>query len=249
MNPGGCPEQERLLALALGTLPEPDLPALAEHVDHCPACEERLRALEGVSDPLLSQLRQSASSTEDLPPALAARLRQGSRLRAGERIGRFDLLDELGAGSFAQVYRAWDRDLERLVALKVPRPGVLADHAETERFLREARSAARLQHPGIVALHEIGQTADGSCFLVEEFIPGVTLERRMREGPIAPRDAAALLAQVARALHYAHEQGVVHRDLKPSNVLLSRRASGPLAPGAEEQAARLLYDEPKIADF
>jgi serine/threonine protein kinase len=129
---------------------------------------------------------------------------------------------------------------------------MFSDASETDRFLREARSVARLQHPGIVALHEIGQTADGTCFLVEEFIAGITLEKRLREGPIDPRDAAALLVQVARALDYAHQQGVVHRDLKPANVLLAMGERAALAPCSSPPAdsrPALANCVPKITDF
>jgi serine/threonine-protein kinase len=113
------------------------------------------------------------------------------------------------------VYKAWDGDLERVVALKIPRAG--ADDAD--RFVKEARSAARLQHPNIVALHEAGQI-DGTWFIAGEFVSGSTLADRCRRGSLPPRESAEILALVADALDYAHRQGVVHRDIKPSNILL-----------------------------
>ena len=131
------------------------------------------------------------------------------------KIGKFQLMELLGTGAFGNVYKAWDGDLERVVALKIPRAG--AD--ESDRFVKEARSAARLQHPNIVALHEAGQI-DGTWFIASEFVSGTTLAERCRRGALPAREAAEMLAIVAEALDYAHRQGVVHRDIKPSNILL-----------------------------
>jgi serine/threonine protein kinase len=252
MIDAGCPGQERLIGLARGTLAEAELNALVGHVEGCPRCEERLRQLETLSDPLLADLPTAACPTEDVPAPLLARLQQtggvGPGERSADRLGRFELLGELGAGTFSQVYRAWDPELERLVALKVPRPGTLADAADTERFLREARSVARLHHPGIVTLHEIGQTEDGTCFLVEELIPGVTLAERLRQGNLDPREAAYLLEQIARALHYAHEQGLIHRDLKPANILL-QMGNGEWGMRNEKTGVASSFPIPLITDF
>src|SRR5262249_131993 len=127
----------------------------------------------------------------------------------------YQFVELLGTGAFGYVYKAWDSELERVVALKIPRAGA----GEPDRFVKEARSAARLQHPNIVALHEAGQI-DGRCFIASEFIAGTTLAARCQHGPLPPREAADILAAVAEALHYAHQQGVIHRDIKPSNILL-----------------------------
>ena len=91
---------------------------------------------------------------------------------------------------------------------------------EVDRFLREARSAAQLKHPGIVSIYGTGQTDDGTCFLVEEFVPGTTLAARLSAGRFDFRAAASLIAEAAEALDYAHQNGVIHRDIKPSNILL-----------------------------
>jgi serine/threonine-protein kinase len=131
------------------------------------------------------------------------------------RIGKFQLMEMLGSGAFGNVYKAWDCDLERVVALKIPRAG----SDDSDRFVKEARSAARLQHPTIVALHEAGQI-DGTWFIASEFVSGTTLAERCRKGALPPREAAEILAPVAEALGYAHKQGVIHRDIKPSNILL-----------------------------
>jgi serine/threonine protein kinase len=136
------------------------------------------------------------------------------------RLGRFELEAELGVGSFGHVFRARDTELDRPVALKIQRAGSITSGETAERFHREARSVARLKHPGIVALYDTGTTEDGICFLVSEFIEGTTLEEELHQGPVAPRRAARIIAQTADALQYAHDHGIIHRDLKPSNILI-----------------------------
>jgi WD40 repeat protein len=140
-------------------------------------------------------------------------------LRAGGWLGRFEVLAEVGRGGFGVVYRALDTELGREVALKVPRSDTLTDDEDRARFLHEARHAARLCHPGIVPVYDAGQV-DGVPYLVSEFVAGPTLADLLREHRPTPDRAAELLAAVADALHYAHEQGVIHRDVKPSNILL-----------------------------
>jgi WD40 repeat protein/tRNA A-37 threonylcarbamoyl transferase component Bud32 len=135
-------------------------------------------------------------------------------------LGKYQLLDAVGSGAFGTVYKARDPDLDRVVAIKVPRAGHLAGKGELERFLREARSVAQLRHPFIVAVYEVGQAAE-LPYLVSEFVAGVTLADQLSARRPAPREAAELIARLAEALHYAHEMGVVHRDVKPSNVMLS----------------------------
>jgi thiol-disulfide isomerase/thioredoxin/tetratricopeptide (TPR) repeat protein len=138
---------------------------------------------------------------------------------APKRLGKFEFLEQLGVGSFGTVYKARDTELGRLVAVKVPRSGSLPKSEDMDRFLREARSAAQLKHPGIVALYDAG-TIDGTCCLVSEFIQGATLAERLGARRFSFRQAAELIAGVADALRYAHQHGVVHRDLKPSNIML-----------------------------
>src|SRR5262249_42940392 len=125
------------------------------------------------------------------------------------RLGRFELLEELGVGSFGSVFRAHDTELDRTVAIKVPRSGRLASQEDMDRSLRGARSAARLKHPGIVALYETGQAGDGTYYLVEELVQGTTLAARLRAGRLPFRQAAELAAAVADALDYAHRSGVI----------------------------------------
>ena len=147
------------------------------------------------------------------------------------RLGRFELLEEVGCGSFGYVFRAQDPQLGREVAVKVQRAGSIATAEEQRRFMHEARSAARLKHPSIVALYETGETDDGVSYLVTEFIRGETLESRLQHSRFDYREAAILIRQLAQAVHYAHQEGIVHRDVKPSNILIDES------------------DQPHLADF
>jgi serine/threonine protein kinase len=137
------------------------------------------------------------------------------------KIGRYELRQELGAGGFGTVYRAWDTELQRDAALKLPHAHVVARHGGAAQYVREARSLAQLKHPGIVAIYDFGHLDDGRCYLVTEFIAGQSLAQRLKSaGPMPPTDAAELMIAVAEALQHAHKQGFVHRDLKPANILL-----------------------------
>jgi len=140
-------------------------------------------------------------------------------LAAGTEIGRYQVRRVLGQGAFGVVYLADDPELGRPVAIKVQRPGRFASQADAERFLAEARSAARLNHPGIVTVYDVAHNADG-CYIVMEYVQGRTLEDAMRSEPMPLAEGIALLARVVDALHYAHKRGFVHRDLKPGNILI-----------------------------
>lgn len=138
----------------------------------------------------------------------------------GTTVGRFELVEEVGHGGFGTVYKARDPQLDRTVALKVPRRSNIGDKPQDlERFIREARSVAQLRHASIASVHEVG-TQDDTPYLVSDFIEGVTLADMLTARRPAPREAAKLIADVAEALHYAHQQGVVHRDIKPSNIMI-----------------------------
>src|SRR5262245_11391183 len=139
-----------------------------------------------------------------------------------DRVGKFQLLERVGQGTFGTVYKARDPELDRVVAVKVPRAGNVPGEHELDRFLREARSVAQLRHPAIVPGHEVGQ-ADGVPYLVCEFVHGVTLADRLTDRAPSFRESAQMVAAIADALQYAHEHGVVHRDVKPSNVLIDNR--------------------------
>jgi WD40 repeat protein/tetratricopeptide (TPR) repeat protein len=135
-------------------------------------------------------------------------------------VGKYELLAELGQGGMGVVYQARQPGLNRLVALKMLRAGAHAGAQERARFRAEAEAVARLQHPNIVQIHEVGEH-DGQLFLSLEHVAGGSLERQLAGKPLPPQPAAQLLEVLAQAIHYAHQQGIVHRDLKPANVLLS----------------------------
>lgn len=141
--------------------------------------------------------------------------------------GEYELLGELGRGGMGVVYIARQRGLDRLVAVKMLLAGGYAGPAAEERLLLEARSAARLKHPNIVAIHQVGRH-EGKPFYSMELIEGEDLATRIARGGLSPRDIALIVAKAARAVQHAHEQGVLHRDLKPANLLIDNRTGEPL---------------------
>jgi serine/threonine-protein kinase len=163
--------------------------------------------LTGLSDP-----HQDVENTDD----------QRASFARDRLLGGYDVLQEIGRGGMGVVYRARQRGLGRIVALKM----ILPPHGERERarFRTEAEATARLSHPNIVPIYEVGQ--EGDCpFLSMEFVPGQSLDKRLAESLMAPRAAAELVLTLARAVAYAHEKGVIHRDLKPANILLAADGS------------------------
>jgi len=136
--------------------------------------------------------------------------------------GDYELLEELGRGGMGIVYRARQVSLNREVAVKMILRGQLASAADRERFKAEAEATARLDHPAIVPVFEVGRV-DGRPYFSMKYIQGQTLAQRLADGPMPPRDAARILAKVAEAIELAHRRGVLHRDLKPSNILLDEQ--------------------------
>ncbi len=139
-----------------------------------------------------------------------------------EEFPALEVLELLGRGGMGAVYKARQRALDRVVALKILRPGLDTDPGFGERFTREARALARLNHPGIVTLYEFGCTATGRFFILMEFVDGLNLRQLLAAGRLAPREALAIVPPLCDALQYAHDHGLVHRDIKPENILVDR---------------------------
>jgi serine/threonine protein kinase/outer membrane protein assembly factor BamB len=135
--------------------------------------------------------------------------------------GNYAILGEIARGGIGIIYRAQQRGLERIVALKVLQSGTSATPDQIKRFLHEAQAAAKLQHPNIVPIHDFG-SQDGQHYFTMDFIEGESLADMLARGPLQPREALEIVQQVAEALDYAHEQGVVHRDIRPGNILLDK---------------------------
>lgn len=172
---------------------------------------------------LLERLRQADELVEE---TLTAPAQWPERT-----LGDYELLEEVGRGGMGVVFKARHRSLDRIVALKL-----LQSHGtgeERKRFDREAQAVARLRHPNIVQIYEVGETA-GQAFVALEFVDGQSLARRLNGTPLPASEAAALVESLARAVQYAHEKGVIHRDLKPSNIMMRPQDGA---------------DEPVIVDF
>jgi WD40 repeat protein/serine/threonine protein kinase len=207
-------------------------PELRERLERGVNCLRRLRARpESLTLPCPDA---EVASSEGLP---------------GTRLGRFQVLQELGRGGWGVVFRAYDPLLGREVALKVPRPEVAVVPEFAERFAREARAAAGLNHPNLVPVYEVG-SAGVVRFLVSAYCPGVTLASwlRQRTEPVPFGTAAALMATLAEAVQHAHDRGVIHRDLKPSNVLLEPPQAG-TADREPGSVAAWLGFIPRVTDF
>ena len=156
--------------------------------------------------------------------------------------GDYELLEQIGRGGQGVVFRARQKSLNRTVALKVIGLGQWATKAHLKRFRLEAEAAARLEHPGIVPIHEVGER-DGSCYFSMKFVEGGQLDEVARREPMPIRRAAELIAKVARTVHYAHEHGILHRDIKPGNILLDAKGEPHLT---DFGLARLVESESSV---
>ena len=184
--------------------------------ERCPECMAHARResrpeVDPAHEPTRQQPPRSASGfVPPTPEELAARFPQ------------LEILELLGQGGMGAVYMARQPGLDRLVAIKILPPEVETDATFAQRFTREARALAKLNHPNIVAIHDIGQTA-GLYYFVMEYVDGVNLRQAIEGGKMTPRDALAIVPQICDALQFAHDEGIVHRDIKPANILIDKR--------------------------
>jgi serine/threonine protein kinase len=207
-----------LQAFDRGTLAPGEWSAIEEHLASCPACGQTLANLPGLTlNEVVKELLDGTETLLSQAPAAAIPAPLADH-------PRYEVLRLLGAGGVGQVFLARHRLMDRMVALKVLRPSMLADPAAIERFRNEVRTAAQLLHPNIVTAFDADQAGD-LHFLTMEHVEGATLEKVVEEhGPAAPSQAREWVRQIALGLHCAHQSGMVHRDLKPSNVI--RTAGG-----------------------
>jgi hypothetical protein len=184
------------------------------------ALDRRIRVLKATF--WIDHPQEFPDGASDPPPAGGRLL--GSRYRLDERIA---------VGGFAEVWRAFDTELQRTVAVKIPKAARIA---MKDAFLAEARRVARLRHPAIVSVHDVGTDGE-ECFIVSEFMDGGSLADRLARGPIDQPQAIRWLGQIADALDFAHREGVIHRDVKPANILLNHHGDAVLADFGIAQSA------------
>jgi WD40 repeat protein len=223
-----CVSEADLRALLLGDLPETVARLVTLHLEVCAECEAAAQRLDCVTDPFVGSLRQGMGQTPDGDRPTEVSADEATTLanaapaleNAFPRVAGYEILGEQGRGGMSVVYQARQLRPGRVVALKMLLGGAHAEAERRARFLAEADAIARLQHPHIVQIHEVGHV-NGVPFLSLEFMGGESLAKHLGGKPAPPRRAAALLEKLAHAVQYAHQKGVVHRDLKPANVLLA----------------------------
>jgi serine/threonine protein kinase len=244
-----CPTTEELVAFVRGELPAEAGETIARHIEGCTACLATLNQMDGHDDPLLAELRQPVPAdlfSQDSGPQAPARADESPPARpSGAGTGcdavpapsgaegppsppvvpGYEVLEELGRGGMGVVYRVFDPDLQRRLAIKVLHEQFRGRPDLERRFLAEAQLMAQLQHPGIAPVHDLGRLADGRPFFAMKLVQGRTLAALLdeRRTAVPTADLPQLLGifdQVCQTLAYAHSRGVIHRDLKPSNVMV-----------------------------
>jgi serine/threonine protein kinase len=225
----------------VGGLPRARHEAVTDHIDGCADCQTRIERLSLANDSLHADLRGPAPTGRYEPEraiggdALFApsggsgdttdfRSRPLPQGAIPTRIGDYEILEVIAKGGMGVVYKARQRSLDRVVALKMILAGEFADVDQLRRFQMEAEAIARLQHPNIVQIFECG-ASDGKPYLALEYCAGGSLAARLDGAPLPPVAVARLVEQLARAVAAAHRAGIIHRDLKPANVLLASRHS------------------------
>jgi serine/threonine protein kinase len=278
-----CPSDERFTALLADALTTAERDALARHVEGCGTCRDKLASLTGAPDTEMWRRAEAPPRGSEAEEGLVRRLKQMPWWQAptievpmAEPAGHssdaeirgplaavgsdrpvvpgYELLGELGRGGMGVVYKARQLGLQRTVALKMLHIGTQADPKVLARFRAEAAAIARLQHPNIVQIYDVGEAA-GRPYFVLEFVAGGSLAQHLRGTPLPVRPSAQLVETLARAVHAAHATGVIHRDLKPANILVQETGVGSeatpgLPPGGAQFSLLAPHSfSPKIADF
>jgi tetratricopeptide (TPR) repeat protein/serine/threonine protein kinase len=231
-------------------------PGLADYQERFPEYGERLREQIELHQALGSASLEKDTSVDSLEESLRPTLSPGGRRAdkpAWPSIPGYEITGELGRGGMGVVYRASQVSLKRVVALKMVLAGEFACEQDLIRFRAEAEAAARLHHPNIIQIYEIGQH-DGRPYFTMEYVEGATLAAVANATPQPARQAAELIATLSRAMHYAHQKGIVHRDLKPANILFGSEGA-PAHDGGSKIGSSLSTSGagamalPKITDF
>ena len=230
MSEASTEKDERLAMLVeqlADGLRQPRGPEIEEVIAENPDLADELRSIWGamlvvdcVAARAAEHVGRDPGATVDspVPERRAGRMDRDGVSKPGS-FGDYEVLEELGRGGMRIVYQAHQKSLDRTVALKMILRSELQSTADVARFRSEAESAARLNHPGIVSVYEAGEH-EGQPYFTMKLVEGMTLSQRLAEGPMPPREAAAILAPVCEAIHFAHTCGVLHRDLKPANILI-----------------------------
>ncbi len=237
----GHPDPADLRAFARGdTLTLTQTQIIESHLDECTACQDVVRDV--APDPFMQVLLQFGEAQQASPAE--RRIVEG-----------YHLIERLGEGGAGVVYRARQPSLDRDVALKLLKAGIAASDVELKRWRRECRALAALNHPHIVKIYDAGEQA-GTPFLAMELVEGKTLAQHLQAGPLTAADAAGLVGQLAAAVEFAHQHGVIHRDLKPGNILIQSPPEGIEAHSSWNRigdgtavARHAICGHPKIADF
>jgi serine/threonine protein kinase len=278
-----CPCDETLTGLLADALTTAQRDNLVRHLEGCAPCQEKLAQLTGAPDAERWQRIEHPPQGSEAEEEMVRRLKRASPFSAAHRLEQadrppgsslrpagptpsavdselpvvpgFEILGELGRGGMAVVYQARQVALQRTVALKMVLNGAHAGPTELARFRAEAAVIARLQHPNIVQIYEVGEAA-GRPYFVLEFVAGGSLAQHLHGTPQPMRPAAQLVEVMARAVHAAHANGVVHRDLKPGNILMVPSNQGSASGAETTQNANAVTAErgvlnaiPKITDF
>src|SRR5262249_49266652 len=180
----------------------------------CPQCLLRHETPTAPRNPGSSEAEGQGASAEPFTPPEPAAL--------ATRFPELEIIELLGQGGMGAVYKVRQRQLDRIVALKILPGDAARDPTFAERFTREARTLAKLNHPNIVVIHEFGEK-ERLYYLLMEFVDGVNLRQLIRTGKLPPQEALKIVPQVCEALQFAHDEGVVHRDIKPENILLDKK--------------------------
>lgn len=236
------PRDDRLAAI-LADLAEQQKRGAQPNIDSVaqehPDLADELRSLWATAQFAAAFAPQSPTIDQDRPAS--------EQKPPPDSLGDYEILDEIGRGGMGVVYRARQRSLDRIVAIKMMREARLSSDSDRGRFLAEAEAVARLKHPNIVDVYEVGQH-DGLPYIVMEYVEGSNLSQHLAEGPMPPRDSARLVAEVARAVQHAHERGILHRDLKPANILLTNDSKRPSSGNSTLVLGQSSFG-PKVTDF